>query len=398
MNTGQPADVETTDAAAAIVNLVLLQALRDGGHDIHFEPLAQGGRLRFRVDGVLHEMMPPTPELFPKVIEHLKQMTEMSTSERRLPQQGRADLRLGERDVTLLASSVPVMHGERVCVKILDRGAGRLGLDMLDLSSENLQLIERMLGRRTGLILVSGQSGSGTTTLLYSMLMRLVDPKRAIVSVEDPVEVLLDGVSQVAIRPQIGLTFAQAIKSALRQCPDVLMVGDIRNAETMELALTAAMTYHLVLARFDSGPAVNALLRMMDLGADPYRINSALLAIVHQRLPRRLCAACRQPAEPALHLLPPEARQIIANMKDATFHAPGGCAACKNTGYRGRVALQEVLVMDESMRRALACGKDLAATARAAGLRSLLLDGLTKAGSGLTSIEDVAVALGETID
>jgi type II secretory ATPase GspE/PulE/Tfp pilus assembly ATPase PilB-like protein len=377
--------------AIEYVSDLIAKALQARAGDLHFDQGERGrGHVRMRIDGVLHEVDPPPEGTFPKVIDYIKVMAGMNVAERRLPQDGQC----AARTYNLRVSTVPAYYGERAVIRIINRETEDilLGLPTLGLSDEDLGRVQRLCHLPSGLVVVNGPTGSGKTTLLYSMLMELNQPDRAIITVEDPVEFTFDRIGQIQIRPQIGLTFARAVRHMLRQAPNVIMVGEIRDLEIAECVVQAALTGHLVLTTLHANNSVLAIKRILDIGIQPHLVNSALAGVISMRLVRTLCGECKQPADLPRHSVPPEAAQFVASRKDARFFKPKGCEHCRATGFSGRTAIFEVLTMNDRLRQLIADTADLAAMregAKDGGMKTMLMDGLTKAGQGITSVEEV---------
>ena len=377
--------------AIEYVSHLIEKALQARASDLHFDQTERGrGHVRMRIDGVLHEVDPPAEGTLPKVIDYVKVMAAMNVAERRLPQDGQC----ATRNYNLRVSTVPAYYGERAVIRILSRETEGilLGLTKLGLSDEDLERVQRFCRLPSGLVVVNGPTGSGKTTLLYSMLMELNQPDRAIITVEDPVELTFDRIGQIQIRPQIGLTFARALRSMLRQAPNVLMVGEIRDLETAECVVQAAMTGHLVLTTLHANNSVLAIKRILDIGIQPHLMNSALAGVISLRLVRRLCSKCKEKTDMPRHSLPPEAVEFLASRKDTQFFRPKGCQDCRDTGFSGRTAIFEVLTMNDRLRQLIADHADLAAmreAARDGGMTTMLMDGLAKAAQGITSMDEV---------
>jgi general secretion pathway protein E len=325
------------------------------------------------------------------VVSRLKLLAQLNIAERRLPQDGRIKARVKGRELDLRVSTVPTVHGESVVLRVLDRASVRFSLKELGFSPDTLRRFEALLARPHGILLVTGPTGSGKTTTLYGALSKLDAVALKILTVEDPVEYQLDGINQIHVHPQIGLTFASALRSILRQDPDIIMIGEMRDGETAQIAVQSALTGHLVLSTLHTNTAASAVIRMQDMGVEPYLITSTVNGVLSQRLVRRLCEKCRRPAE-----LPPE---LVTSSGLARFLEPGqvaytapGCSHCRGTGYWGRAAIHELMVVDEAVRDAVMRGSDAAQLqelARGGGLVSLYEDGLRKVAAGVTSLEEV---------
>jgi general secretion pathway protein E len=388
---GEPLDLlEAGDDTPVIrlVNALFFQAVRDGASDVHVEPYERALAVRFRLDGVLHDVLSPPPALHASLVSRLKIMAGLDIAERRLPQDGRIRLRVAGRDVDVRVSIVPTGFGERVALRILDRAAALLDLADLGLAPASSRALDRLLAQSHGLVLVTGPTGSGKTTTLYAALRRLATGARNIMTIEDPIEYQLRGIAQMQANPRIGLAFATGLRAVLRQDPDVILVGEIRDRETVEIALQAALTGHLVFSTLHTNDACGAVTRLLDMGVEPFLISSSVLGVLAQRLVRRVCSTCAVDGPPTA-----EERDALAAAAPATLrHAGAGCAACRATGYRGRTAIHELLVVDDAV-RALVMARADAATIRrhatAAGMATLREDGFAKACSGITTLAEV---------
>ncbi len=388
------AEAETAGDAPLIklVHDLMAEAVRRRASDIHLEPLERRFRVRYRIDGVLQEAEHPPKRLQLAVISRLKIMANISIAEKRLPQDGRIRLTTEGRALDLRVASLPTAHGESIVMRILDQADLRPGLAELGLAADERARLEQMIGLPDGILLVTGPTGSGKTTTLYACLHHLNQTDRKIITVEDPVEYQLSGVNQVPVRPEVGMTFASALRAMLRQSPNVIMVGEIRDLETAEIALNASLTGHMVFSTLHTNDAAGAVTRLMDLGAKPSLLATALRGVVAQRLVRRICPACSRPHVPT----PVELRLLNLDAADAApanFRRGAGCPECRGTGYRGRVGIFEILPMDETLRTLIHAGASAArlrAAARAAGLRSMREDGRRKIIAGLTTVEEVA--------
>ncbi len=380
--------------AAPIVRLVdhlLRTALTLRASDLHLEPGSDGCRIRYRIDGMLQEdeRLPPTVQA--PVISRLKVLARLDIAERRLPQDGAFRIRADGRDIDLRVSVLPLPHGEKVVVRVLDQTTGLAGLDALGCSELLLGQLRAQLRRTRGILLVTGPTGSGKTTTLYAMIQALNQPIRNIVTVEDPIEYRIRGVNQVQVNPDIGLTFAQVLRALLRQDPDVILVGEIRDGETAQIAFRAAMTGHLVLSTVHTNDAPSTITRLLDLGVPRYLVASQLIGVIAQRLARTVCPRCRMEATPSEELLtalrlPPE------TVKTRRTFTGGGCAHCRGQGYWGRTALYESLLLTGGLRELIASGaseQTLRSHALAAGMVTLTSDGLAKVWRGATTLEEV---------
>ena len=386
------ADAEEAAATAYVADVIRI-GVEQTASDIHFDPTEDGsGRCRLRVDGQLRDIEPPPQGLFAAVVRQLKANCNLDLDLDGVPQEGRIWLRVSDRPFDLRVSVVPTVCGERLCVRILDRAAVCLDLDRLGLAGDDLAAVRSLCALPHGIVIANGPAGSGKTTLLYSLLHTIDRDERCVLSVEDPVEYHLDGVAQTQVDAKSGLSYARALRGFLRQDPDVILVGEIRDLETAVGCAQAAITGHLVLTTLHANTSPGALVRLIDIGLEPFLVNSAVAGVISQRLVRSLCPACKQPADPPLHSLPPAAVEFIQQTPDATFHAPQGCDECKGTGYRGRTAIHEILVLDDAVRQAVASGGDMAAirnAALASGMKPMLVSGLEKAARGITSLREV---------
>jgi general secretion pathway protein E len=358
--------LETSDDAPIIrmLNALLTQAARDGASDIHIEPYERHSSVRFRVDGTLREVVQPNRALHAALISRLKIMAELDIAERRLPQDGRISLRIGTRAVDVRVSTLPSAHGERAVLRLLDKSEGRLSLEGLGMQGEVLRRLEGLIAQPHGIILVTGPTGSGKTTTLYAALSRLDASRSNIMTVEDPIEYELPGVGQTQVNAKIELSFAKALRAILRQDPDVIMIGEIRDFETAQIAIQASLTGHLVLATLHTNDASSAVTRLTDMGVEPFLLSSSLLGVLAQRLVRKLCLSCHG----------------------------AGCAACGHTGYAGRSGVFELLVTDEAIRAQIhnrASEADIRSAALAAGMQLMREDGERLVHSGITSREEL---------
>jgi len=395
--TGAPdVAVGERSAVAEFVNRMIQDAVLLRGSDIHFDPTEDGaGRIRVRVDGVLRDVEKPPAGLFPNVVSRIKLLSSMDLAERRLPQDGRIMLTLVGRALDLRVCVVPTVLGERIVIRILDRDAVRLDLEQMGFLEDELATARGLCHLPNGMIICNGPTGSGKTTLLYAMLMEVDREKCCVMSVEDPVEYRLDGIGQVQVEARKGVTFARALRSILRQDPDVIMVGEIRDLETLEVTAQCSLTGHLIMTTLHANTSPGAVKRLLDIGLAPFIVNSTLAAVITQRLVRVLCPKCKEEAKPALHSVPPAAAEFIQKLGDRPFYAPireKGCDACKGTGFRGRIAIHEILIPDDRVRQAVAAGSDVAAirnAALAAGMRPMLQCGLEKAARGITTVQEV---------
>jgi general secretion pathway protein E len=382
-------DLASEAPVVRIVNRLISKAVESRASDIHIEPLEQNLRVRYRVDGVLREVETPPVQLRAAMISRIKIMARLNIAERRLPQDGRIKLAVRGKDIDLRVATIPTMYGEAVVLRILDRGSVALDFTPLGFEGRALSAYREALTRPNGIILVTGPTGSGKTTTLYTSLIELNTPDRKVLAVEDPIEYQLDGVNQVQIKPQIGLSFAHVLRSMLRHDPDVIMVGEIRDLETAQIAIQAALTGHLVLSTLHTNNAASTLTRLLDMGVEDYLMTSTLNAIVAQRLVRRLCRDCFEAYRP----LPEMLEQLgLEGREDITFWRPVGCPRCNDTGYYGRISINEVLIMSDPIRKQIlhhAEATELQRVALTAGMRPMFQDGIDKAAAGVTTIEEV---------
>ena len=386
-------DLLDTGAQAPVIrmiNALLLQALRERASDLHFEPYETRSVVRFRVDGVLRDIIEPPRALHAAIVSRLKIMASLDIAEKRLPQDGRIALKLGDKQVDVRVSTLPTGAGERVVLRLLDKDSARLDLTALGMREDTLVNIDRLIREPHGIVLVTGPTGSGKTTTLYAALSRLPRGTTNMMTVEDPVEYALDGVAQTQVSPRIDLTFARALRAILRQDPDVIMIGEIRDLETAQIAVQASLTGHLVLATLHTNDAASAVTRLADMGVEPYLLASSLLGVLAQRLVRTLCPACREAMAPTAgeaKLL----RDLGLAANQAVWNA-NGCAACNNTGYHGRTGVYELLIVDESIRRLIHDGAgelNLRDAALATGMRTLRADGARWVVDGVTSLAEL---------
>ncbi len=391
----EPRDLlEASDEAPIIrlVNSLLFQAVKDRASDIHIEPFERVLTVRFRIDGILYDVISPPKRFQPVIISRVKVMAGLDIAEKRLPQDGRIRTKVAGKDIDVRVSVIPTAYGERVVLRLLDRAATLLGLEELGLGGRNLAFVERLIRQSHGIVLVTGPTGSGKTTTLYAALSTINSTERNIITIEDPIEYQLQGVGQMQVNPKIDLTFANGLRSILRQDPDVIMVGEIRDSETAEIAIQAALTGHLVFSTLHTNDSASAVTRLVEMGTEPFLVSSSVLAVMAQRLLRRVCDQCRRVLRPTPELLA-EIGITPEQASGRTLYAGGaGCAACKETGYRGRTGIHELLVVDDEIRTLIMKNADAVAIRRAAadaGMLTLREDGATKVLAGETTIEEV---------
>ena len=385
-------DLASEAPVIRMVSLIITNALETRASDIHIEPFENRLIVRYRIDGVLHEVESPPRRLSAAVISRIKIMANLDIAERRLPQDGRIRLRVQGKEIDLRVSTVPTMHGESVVMRILDKGGVALDFARLGFEDDTLKLFLEVLLQPHGILLVTGPTGSGKTTTLYTALDRLNQPDVKILTVEDPVEYQMAGINQIQVKPQIDLTFANALRSIVRQDPDVIMIGEIRDLETAQIAVQSALTGHLVLSTVHTNDAPSTVNRLLDMGIEDYLLTSTVIGILAQRLVRTLCPHCKEPY-PALPELVEQMnlRKFVHEGPITLWHARG-CAACANTGYTGRVSILEMLPMTDALRSLVmrhATANELRAQALAEGMLSMYDDGLRKAVRGVTTFEEV---------
>jgi general secretion pathway protein E len=385
----QTTDLLEADGDAPIIRLInalLTQAIRENASDIHLEAFENESVVRFRVDGVLRDILSPRRELHGALVSRIKVMSKLDIAEKRLPQDGRMSLRVAEHPVDVRISTLPTQHGERVVLRLLDKQSARLDLKKLGMPPEILETFEKLINKPNGILLVTGPTGSGKTTTLYSGLHRLDRKKLNILTVEDPVEYDLDGVGQTQMNSKIGLTFAGGLRSILRQDPDVVLVGEIRDLETAEISVQASLTGHLVLSTLHTNTAVGAVTRLIDMGVEPFLIASSLVGVLAQRLVRRLCPDCK------VSYVPDEAEAELVNLEPGQIlYKSKGCSVCDHIGYRGRLGIYEMIRMDEEMRRLIhdqGSEDQLTKQARKHSC-SLMQNGFARVVSGETTVDEV---------
>ncbi len=371
-----------------MINALLTQAVRDNASDIHIEPFETRSVVRFRVDGTLKDVVEPHRALHAALVSRIKVMAELDIAEKRLPQDGRIALRLAGRPVDVRVSTLPTGHGERVVMRLLDKEAGRLNLAKLGMSPAALAAIQELVAQPHGIVLVTGPTGSGKTTTLYAALSCVDASVTNVMTVEDPVEYDLDGISQTQVNPRIEMDFARALRAILRQDPDVIMIGEIRDLETAQIAVQSSLTGHLVLATLHTNDSVSAVTRLTDMGVEPFLLSSSLIGVLAQRLVRRLCPSCKEAYAPN----ETELTMLSKTGRPTRLYRPAGCGACGNTGYRGRTGIYELLLVDDALRSKIHAHdseQSLREYAQQHGMLSLRDDALRWVVSGDTSLEEV---------
>jgi len=386
---------ETDEADAPIIRMVsmlLIEAHRAGASDIHLEPLDKKFRVRFRIDGVLQEMQAPPKRLQSAIVSRIKIMTgSMSIAEKRLPQDGRIQVKIKKKPIDLRVSTIPTNHGESVVIRVLDKSSLVLGLPELGFLTDDQEIFERLIQLPEGILLVTGPTGSGKTSTLYACLNYINKPDRKIITVEEPIEYQMNGINQVQMNPEIGMTFPAVLRSILRQAPNIIMIGEIRDLETATIATNASLTGHLVFSTLHTNDAPSAVARLIDIGVQPFLVASSVRAIMAQRLVRRLCQNCEQPGEMSeteLRALRIEPGQL----REAQIMKPVGCEQCRQTGYKGRMGIFEIFIIDDEVRHMINKRRStltLRQRARELGMRTLREDGVRKVLAGLTSADEV---------
>ncbi len=396
-NRGESIDLETIKEVAdsnpvrKLINLVLLQAIKDKASDIHFEPFEDEFKMRYRIDGVLYEMMPPPSHIAPAIASRIKVMANLDIAERRLPQDGRIELNVNNQPIDLRVSVLPTMFGESVVMRVLDRSNVQLDLDKLGLREDDLNVTRQLIHKPNGIVICTGPTGSGKTTTLYASLRELNDPSSKLITAEDPVEYDIDGIIQCQIKPDIELTFARILRSMLRQDPDIILIGEIRDKETAEIAVQASLTGHLVFTTVHTNDAPSTIARLLDLGLEPFLVTATLEGIIAQRLVRKVCLNCKAEYTPTEEQLM-ELELRLDDVQGRKFWYGKGCENCNTTGYKGRLGIYEIMTLDDDLRDMIikhASTQVLRAEARQRGMKSLRQAGLLAIYDGITTIEEV---------
>lgn len=384
-------DLASEAPVIRLVNQLIQRAVESRASDIHIEPFADVLKVRYRVDGILHEVSSPPVRSTAAIISRVKIMAKLNIAERRLPQDGRIPLRVQGKELDLRVSTVPTMFGESVVMRLLDKESVRFDLDALGFDGGPRHRLDQIMEIPYGILLVTGPTGSGKSTTLYTVLSRLNTQERKIITVEDPVEYQIPGINQIQVKPAIGMTFAGALRSIVRQDPDIIMVGEMRDLETARIAVQSALTGHLVLSTLHTNDAASGVTRLLDMGVEDYLLTSTINGILAQRLVRRLCTNCREGYEP-LPEVAAKFRQAIGDIKEFQLYRSVGCERCNNTGYRGRLVITEVLRMTDAIRRAVldhATATEILRIATQEGMDTMYLDGLRKCIDGRTTLEEV---------
>lgn len=389
--TGGDTVAESDAPIIKLVHRIITEGIRRRASDIHLEPMEKRFRVRYRIDGVLHETENPPKRLQLAIISRLKIMADISISEKRIPQDGRIQMKVGDKEIDFRVSSLPTEHGESIVMRILDKEGLLLGLPELGFFSDDQAMMEKFITLPDGIFLVTGPTGSGKTTTLYACLNFINRPDRKIITVEDPVEYRLSGINQVQVRTEVNMTFSLALRSMLRQAPNIVMIGEIRDKETAEIAINASLTGHMVFSTLHTNDAPSAVTRLVDIGVKPFLVSASLRATMAQRLVRRNCPKCKQPDKPddqLLRALNMTSQQVSA----ATFMKGAGCSNCNGTGFRGRMVIVEIFSVSEEIQRMIyenATATSIRRKARESGMRSLREDGIRKVTAGLTTPEEV---------
>jgi len=385
-------DVVNRPPVIRLVNDILFRALQLRASDIHVHPYETKIQIRYRIDGILYDTLSLNRNVLPLIISRIKVMAGMDIAERRLPQDGRCSVRLGQREVDLRISTVPTSYGERSVLRLLDKSTGLFGLDELGLWEDGLKKFDSLLVRSHGVIFVTGPTGSGKSTTLYACLNRINSAEKNVITIEDPIEYQLEGISQIQVASKKGMTFATSLRHVLRQDPDVIMVGEVRDIETARMAIQSSLTGHLVFSTLHTNDSAGAVSRLLDLGVEPYLVSSSLIAIIAQRLVRKVCPDCRKVAEPSPHELRELGLGEAAAPNGAQFFEGVGCDKCFQTGFRGRTGIYEMMLINEEIRN-LIYKRESSGTIKKfaldAGLQTLRMDGARKVLAGITTISEV---------
>lgn len=382
------------------VHMLITEAIKRRASDIHMEPLEKRFRVRYRIDGVLQEVENPPKRLQPSIISRLKLMANISIAEKRIPQDGRIQMKVGGKEIDLRVSCLPTVFGESIVMRILDKEGLNLGLPQLGFFSDDQATFERLVAMPDGIFLVTGPTGSGKSTTLYSALNYINHPDRKIITVEDPVEYQMTGINQVQVRKDVGMTFSAALRSMLRQAPNIIMVGEIRDLETAEIAVNASLTGHMVFSTLHTNDAPSAVTRLVDIGVKPFLVSASLRGALAQRLVRKICSNCKKPHVPTQQELNSMGVASSSQMAEATFFMGEGCPKCSGSGFKGRMGIFEMFVITEEIQQMIYEGRtlvELRQKSREAGMRNMREDGWRKVAGGTTTIEEVLnVTVAET--
>ena len=392
-------DLASEAPVIKMVNLIMQRAIETKASDIHIEPFEQSLKIRLRIDGVLQEIDAPNVKSTAAVISRIKIMAKLNIAERRLPQDGRIKVQMIGKELDLRVSTIPTMHGESVVIRLLDKENTVLDFTALGFAGRHLQQFIDVLSQPHGIILITGPTGSGKSTTMYAALKQLNTPERKIITVEDPVEYQMEGINQIQAKPQIGLTFASALRSIVRQDPDVIMIGEMRDLETARIAVQSALTGHLVLSTLHTNDAAGGITRLLDMGLEEYLLTSTVNGILAQRLVRKLCPSCKKGAIASPEIVKDLRLQRFAPKGDIILYQPVGCSACSNTGYRGRLAIIEFLPMTDPIRKLIMAHEEAGAIQKLAineGMQTLYENGLVKVIEGITTLEEVMRVTSET--
>jgi general secretion pathway protein E len=385
--------LEDTSEAPVIqfVNLMLSKAAKNRASDIHIEPYQQDLKVRFRIDGLLYNTFSPPKRLHPSVVSRIKVMSGLNIAEKRVPQDGRIEIRVGDRNIDIRVSTLPTVYGERVVLRLLDKSSRMLELHELGIPDAHLSEMRKLINLSHGIVLVTGPTGSGKTTTLYAALSEINTQDKNIITIEDPVEYQIDGIGQVPVNRKVGLSFANGLRTIVRQDPDIILVGEVRDLETAEIAIQAALTGHLVFSTLHTNDAASAITRLIDMGIEPFLITSSVLAIIAQRLVRTICPSCKQPAEVSNECMK-DLCVTEEDLKEATLFTGQGCDKCMHTGFYGRTGIYEILKISESIKKKIISTSDANAIKEAAvleGMRTLREDGSDKIMKGITTPEEI---------
>jgi len=385
-------DVVNRPPVIRLVNDILFRALQLRASDIHVHPYEAKIQIRYRIDGILYDTLSLNRNVLPLIISRIKVMAGMDIAERRLPQDGRCSVRLGQREVDLRISTVPTSYGERSVLRLLDKSTGLFALNELGLWADDLKKFDSLLNRSHGVIFVTGPTGSGKSTTLYACLNRINSAEKNVITIEDPIEYQLEGISQIQVASKKGMTFATSLRHVLRQDPDVIMVGEVRDIETARMAIQSSLTGHLVFSTLHTNDSAGAVSRLLDLGVEPYLVSSSLIAIIAQRLVRKVCPDCREPVEPSPHELRELGLGEALVNNGGKFFVGAGCERCFQTGYRGRTGIYEMMLIHEEIQNLIYKRESAGTIKRAAldaGLQTLRMDGARKVLAGVTTISEV---------